>query len=126
MGLAHHHPIQPQETTNDEGREGPRPDLAEEDLVGEGAVDVGGVEEGDATAEGVRDDGGAGVVVERRVVRAREPHAPEPQLGHLQQGRRIQHPSIHTHCHWPIQRKPNERKYGEVGIDDRASGHVHL
>jgi hypothetical protein len=31
----------------------------------------------------VRDDGDAGLVVQRGVVRARQPHAPEPQLGHL-------------------------------------------
>jgi hypothetical protein len=49
-----------------------------------GAVDVGGVEEGDPAAEGVRDDGDAGVVVQRRVVGARQTHAPEAQLRHLQ------------------------------------------
>ena len=60
-----------------------RTDLAEEDFVGEGAVYIGGVEEGDPAAESVRDDGDAGLVVQRGVVRARQPHAPEPQLGHL-------------------------------------------
>jgi hypothetical protein len=31
----------------------------------------------------VRDDGDAGLVVHRGVVRARQSHAPEPKLGHL-------------------------------------------
>ena len=60
-----------------------RTDLAEEDFVGEGAVHVGGVEEGDPAAERLRDDGDAGLVVQRGVVRARQSHTPEPQLGHL-------------------------------------------
>lgn len=64
-------------------RKGTRNNLAEEDLVGVGPVDVGGVEEGDAAAESVRDDGDAGVVLDRGVVGAREAHAPEPQLRHL-------------------------------------------
>jgi hypothetical protein len=50
--------------------------LAQEYLVGVGAVEVGGVEEGDAAAEGLLDDGHAGVVVERGVVGARQTHAP--------------------------------------------------
>jgi hypothetical protein len=33
----------------------------------------------------VRDDGDPGVVAERGVVRARQAHAPEPQLGHLRE-----------------------------------------
>jgi len=62
-----------------------RTDLAEEDFVGEGAVHVGGVEEeGDPAAERLRDDGDAGLVVQRGVVRARQSHTPEPQLGHLE------------------------------------------
>ena len=60
-----------------------RTDLAKEDFVGEGAVYVGGVEQGDPAAESVRDDGDAGLVVQRGVVRARQSHTPEPQLGHL-------------------------------------------
>jgi hypothetical protein len=57
--------------------------LPQEGLVGAGPVGIGGVEEGDPAAEGVRDDGGHGLIAERRVVGAREPHAPEPQLRHL-------------------------------------------
>jgi len=57
---------------------------AEEGLVGVGPVRVRGVEEGDPAAEGVLDDGGDGLVAERGVVGAREPHAPEPQPRHLQ------------------------------------------
>jgi hypothetical protein len=57
--------------------------LPQEGLVGVGPVGIGGVEEGDPAAEGVRDDGGDGLLAERRVVGAREPHAPEPQLRHL-------------------------------------------
>ena len=43
-------------------KEGETRDLAEEYLVVEGPVVVGGVEEGDALAEGVRDHSGAGLV----------------------------------------------------------------
>ena len=57
---------------------------AQQGLVGVGPVRVRGVEEGDPAAEGVLDDGGDGLVAERGVVGAREPHAPEPQLRHLQ------------------------------------------
>ncbi|KAF0895899.1 hypothetical protein E2562_017545 [Oryza meyeriana var. granulata] len=49
-----------------------RANLAEEDLVGVGAVDVRGVEEGDAAVEGVGDDSDAGV---EEAERAREPEA---------------------------------------------------
>ena len=58
--------------------------LPEQDLVGERPVDVGGVEEGDPATEGVRDDCGRRLVVERRrSVSAGEAEAPETQLGHL-------------------------------------------
>jgi len=73
--------------------------LPQEGLVGVGPVGVGGVEEGDPAAEGVRDDGGDGLVAERRVVGAREPHAPEPQLRHL-------HPCI---ARWSVGIEPSSR-----------------
>ena len=66
-------------------KEGETRDLAEEYLVVEGPVVVGGVEEGDALAEGVRDHSGPGIVVEREVVSAGQPQAPEPLLRHLHQ-----------------------------------------
>jgi hypothetical protein len=36
----------------------------------------------------MRDDSDAGAVVQRRVVGARQTHAPEPQLGHLRERER--------------------------------------
>ncbi|KAF0888850.1 hypothetical protein E2562_019361 [Oryza meyeriana var. granulata] len=54
-----------------------RADLAEEDLVGVGAVDVRGVEEGDAAVEGVGDDNDVGV---EEAERGEEPEA-APAVG---------------------------------------------
>ena len=47
------------------------------DALSKGPVVVGGVEEGDASAEGMHDYSGASLVVERQVVGAREPQASE-------------------------------------------------
>ncbi len=61
------------------GAEGP----AQQDLVGVGAVHVGGVEEGEPQVEGAV-DGGHRFVIVGGPVEVRHPHAPEPLAGHGQ------------------------------------------
>lgn len=67
-------------------------DLAEEDLVGEGAVDVGGVEEGDAGADGVANEGDHVGLRLGRPVERRHAHATQPLRRHLQPLRPQPHP----------------------------------
>lgn len=71
------------EKTKNEKEEDGLDDLSDQYLVGVGPVDVGRVEEGDAVAEGVLDDGDAVLFRDRIVVDPRQPHATEPQLGDL-------------------------------------------
>ena len=77
-------------------KEKEKSDLSEKRLVGEGAIDVRGVEEGDATLNSMVDKGDHVCFWFWKATEGRHAHAPEALCGHLKTLRTQFHPPLKT------------------------------
>jgi hypothetical protein len=75
-------------------------DLSEKDFVGEGAVDVGGIKEGDAGVEGMVDESDHVFFGLGRAIKGGHAHATEALCGHLQSLRTQLYPPHSSGCHF--------------------------
>jgi hypothetical protein len=75
-------------------------DLSEKDFVGEGAVDVGGIKEGDAGVEGMVDESDHVFFGLGKAIDAGHAHATEALCGHLQSLRTQLYPPHSSGLHF--------------------------